>query len=431
LFRSLQKGSKPEEPDRKLLENVWGEVPQQQTTAIMGPSGAGKTSLLNILAGRAASRGRVTIDSDVRLNNFAVDPKDMKVRKHIAFVAQDDSLQVTSTPREAIYFSAKLRLPRDTPERNLEKLVTKMIKELGLIHCADTYVGGALVKGISGGERKRTSVGVELVVKPAMVFLDEPTSGLDSFSAVQLCQVLKKVANAGASVLFTIHQPASEIFNSFDRLILMNKGRVMYQGAVTEVPSFFAQRGHACPTNYNPADWIMNVAQSIPEDQLNQAGFFPKDTRPIEAPFKGDEAEGRDALGITLTDRHASGRYDDSPVGMGTQVQMLFTRELKNIARDTASIGARFGLTIFLSILVGIIFLNVGKSDSAIISVRVISFFFFWGSHKTNVLVLRDEIKEDGWFLEFSFASRVFVLSWLLTTPGMLWFVSFSSSLLE
>jgi hypothetical protein len=145
-------------------------------------------------------------------------------------------------------------------------------------------VGGALIKGISGGERKRTSVGVELVVKPALVFLDEPTSGtstknkhllfrplcslhimsvlfvtkgLDSFSAVQLCQVLKKVANAGASVLFTIHQPASEIFNTFDHVILMNKGRVMYQGAVTEVPSYFGERGHPNPPNYNPADWIM------------------------------------------------------------------------------------------------------------------------------------------------------------------------------
>ena len=124
----------------------------------------------------------------------------------------------------------------------------------GLTHCADTYVGGALLKGISGGERKRTSVGVELVVKPAMVFLDEPTSGLDSFSAVQLCQVLKKVANAGSSVLFTIHQPASEIFRSFDRLILMNKGRVMYQGSVQGIPGYFAERGNPVPPNYNPAD---------------------------------------------------------------------------------------------------------------------------------------------------------------------------------
>lgn len=82
-------------------------------------------------------------------------------------------------------------------------------------------------------------------------------SGLDSFSAVQLCQVLKKVANAGASVLFTIHQPSSEIFNSFDRLILMNQGRVMYQGSVDDVPSYFGARGHSNPQNYNPADWIM------------------------------------------------------------------------------------------------------------------------------------------------------------------------------
>jgi ABC-type multidrug transport system ATPase subunit len=318
---------------------------------------------LNILAGRATSRGRVHIHSDVRLNNFSVDPADINVRKHIAFVAQDDSLQVTSTPREAIYFSAKLRLPRSTPEENLEKLVVRMLDELGLNHCADTIVGGALIKGISGGERKRTSVGVELVVKPAMVFLDEPTSGLDSYSAVQLCQVLKKVANAGSSVLFTIHQPASEIFNSFDRMILMNKGRVMYQGPVTDVPNYFRERGHPNPPNYNPADWIMNVAQSIPIPELDRQGFFPKDERNLPAAFT-DKADGKDELGRTLTVHHASGDFDDSPVGMMTQVTMLFTRELKNVKRDKVALGARFGLTIFLSVLIGIIFLDVGEAPN-------------------------------------------------------------------
>jgi len=349
------------EPDRKLLDNVWGEVPAKETTAVMGPSGAGKTSLLNILAGRAASRGRVTIESDVRLNNYSVDPTNIRVRKQIAFVAQDDSLQVTATPREAIRFSAKLRMPRTTTDHQLDKLTTRMITELGLTHCADTIVGGALIKGISGGERKRTSVGVELVVKPALVFLDEPTSGLDSFSAVQLCQVLKKVANAGASVLFTIHQPASEIFNSFDHLILMNKGRVMYQGPVPDVPAYFGARGHPNPPNYNPADWIMNVAQSVPIEELNKAGFFPKDERDVGEPFEG--GDGKDELGITLTGRRAAKDYDESPVGVFTQTQMLFTREFVNLKRDTASLGARFGLTIFLSILIGIIFLHVGETD--------------------------------------------------------------------
>ena len=165
----------------------------------MGPSGAGKTSLLNILAGRAASRGRLHISADLRLNNYEVDPTNLEVRKQIAFVAQDDSLQVTSTPREAIKFSAKLRLPRAMTDEQLDSLTARLLEELGLTHCADTIVGGALIKGISGGERKRTSVGVELVTKPALVFLDEPTSGLDSFSAVQLCQVLKKVANAASA----------------------------------------------------------------------------------------------------------------------------------------------------------------------------------------------------------------------------------------
>ena len=143
---------------------MWGEVPKTQTTAIMGASGAGKTSLLNILSGRVRKSGRVKVEADVRLDNYSVDPTSIKVRKSIAFVAQDDSLQITATPREAIKFSAKLRLPRTITDAAIDLLVNTMISELGLESCADTIVGGPLIKGISGGERKRTSVGVELVV---------------------------------------------------------------------------------------------------------------------------------------------------------------------------------------------------------------------------------------------------------------------------
>lgn len=162
-------------PSMKILDGVWGEVPSKQTTAIMGPSGSGKTSLLNILGGRAKSGGRVKVQADVRLNNFIVDPTKLEVRKEIAFVQQDDSLQVAATPRESIMFSAKLRLPRSTTKEELVALTNRMLRELGLVKCADTFVGGSLLKGISGGERKRTSVGVELVVKPSMLFLDEPS----------------------------------------------------------------------------------------------------------------------------------------------------------------------------------------------------------------------------------------------------------------
>mgnify|MGYP001801405151 CR=1 FL=1 len=229
----------------------------------MGGSGAGKSSLLNVLSGRTQTRGNVRVESNIRLDNYGVDPTNIKMRQRIAFGAQDDSLQFTATPREAIRFSAKLRLGRKMNNDQLDELTEVMLEELGLMACADTIVGGPLLKGISGGERKRTSVGVELVVKPAMVFLDEPTSGLDSFSAVQVCQLLQKVAHAGASVMFTIHQPSSRIFREFDHLILMKKGRVMYSGSVNSIHDYFAERNYPCPDDHNPADWIMVRSENI------------------------------------------------------------------------------------------------------------------------------------------------------------------------
>jgi ABC-type multidrug transport system ATPase subunit len=132
----------------------------------------GKTSLLNILAGRCKSNGTIDVESEIRMQQYLVDPTSITVRKQIAFVAQDDSLSLTATPREAIRFSAKLRLPRITTDEEIEVLTGKMLSELGLDDCSDTIIGGELIKGISGGERKRTSVGVELVTKPSLVFLD-------------------------------------------------------------------------------------------------------------------------------------------------------------------------------------------------------------------------------------------------------------------
>lgn len=351
---------------RQLLQEIWGEVPRREITAIMGPSGSGKTSLLNILSGRTKSKGNLTISADVRLNNYAVDPTSLEVRKQIAFVAQDDSLMATATPREAIRFSAKLRLNRETTEDELDTLTNRMLDALGLNHCADTYIGSALMKGISGGERKRTSVGVELVTKPAIIFLDEPTSGLDSYSATQVIDLLHKVANAGTSVLFTIHQPSSEIFNAFDHLILLNKGRVMYQGPVQAVPTYFENCRHPVPPNYNPADWIMSIAQQVPENQLDEDGFFPKDNRQLGTKLIGGE-NGVDALGFTShssKDGSFNNKMGIKAPGFFVQTAMLYKRETRNIFRDKASLGARFGITIFLNVLFGVIFKDVGRNSN-------------------------------------------------------------------
>mmetsp|Transcript_2505 Transcript_2505/g.4079 ORF Transcript_2505/g.4079 Transcript_2505/m.4079 type:complete len:741 (+) Transcript_2505:127-2349(+) len=357
------KAKNSKQPERKLLNSVWGEVPPGEITAIMGPSGAGKTSLLNILAGRSKSNKTLDVQSEIRMQDYIVDTTNIAVRKQIAFVAQDDSLSFTATPREAIRFSAKLRLPRITTDQEIEVLTNKMLSELGLLDCADTVIGGELIKGISGGERKRTSVGVELVTKPSLVFLDEPTSGLDSFSAMQVIKVLKKIANAGCSVLFTIHQPSSDVFNSFDRLILLNKGMVMYQGPVKDVPAFFAMHNHPMPPNYNPADHIMEVAQQYSQEQLLREGFFAKDERNLpDAIVPKEEKELLKSLGVSAHEDISDDEWKH--VGFGTESLMLLKRELIHTTRNKKGVGARFAFTTFLSLLVGNIFFGVGNPSS-------------------------------------------------------------------
>lgn len=144
----------------------------------------GKTSLFNILAGRAHSKGRIEISADIRLGKAKIDPnKSINVRSILAFVSQEDALHEPSTPRQALRFSARLRLSRTTTDQEIDELVDNYIEELGLASCADSIIGGGLQKGISGGEKRRVSIGVELVSQPDIIFLDEPTSGLDSFAA--------------------------------------------------------------------------------------------------------------------------------------------------------------------------------------------------------------------------------------------------------
>jgi ABC-type multidrug transport system ATPase subunit len=160
--------------DKVILRKVSGHVGSNQVCAILGPSGSGKTTLLNVLAGRSSSRPP-NVKVSVHMEADGVKTNPVSFRKNVAYVMQDDALMATATPREALLFSATLRL--SVSEEARTKRVEEMLGELDLLGCADVYIGGPLVKGISGGQRKRTAVGVELVTKPGLVFLDEPTSG--------------------------------------------------------------------------------------------------------------------------------------------------------------------------------------------------------------------------------------------------------------
>jgi len=301
------------------------------------------------------------IDADhVTWNGRALDVTDLGTRQTIAFVAQDDSLPVTSTPREAIMFSARLRLDKHKTMEEISEITETMLAQLHLLACADTLVGGALLKGISGGERKRTSVGVELVTRPKLVFLDEPTSGLDSFNALELLRVLQQVASTGSAVMLTIHQPSSEIWETFDRLMLLKKGKVMYEGRRELVNEKFSACGYPLPPDYNPADWIMYCAQSATMETLEKAGFFP--VNDFSAHGKKLQQDNAKALASQVSKLDAAAPPSDR-VGFKTQVKWLFARELKHLKRNTHPLRTRTAMTVVISLLCGVLFFEAAKQS--------------------------------------------------------------------
>lgn len=161
------------------------------------------------------------------------------------------------TVTECLIFAGRLKLRGSY--RTILKRVKEVISELKLQKCQDTKIGGPLVRGVSGGERKRTSIGVEMITDPNLIFLDEPTTGLDSFTATNVVELLMELAEKGRTVIATIHQPNSDIFEMFDQLMLMAKGKIIYHNEASKAVDFFKEQNFACPDLNNPADYFMTM----------------------------------------------------------------------------------------------------------------------------------------------------------------------------
>jgi ABC-type multidrug transport system ATPase subunit len=231
---------------KTILDGLCGHAAPASMLAIMGSSGSGKTTALRMLSFRTDHPGEMT--GTLKVNGEELSASDQAAfSRKVAYVMQDDLMLETQTPRETIAFSAALRLPASIGRAEHKALVDTIIQVLRLERCADTLIGNSATGGISGGERKRVSIGCEMVTNPAVILLDEPTSGLDAYTALSVMMTLNDVARAGRTIITTIHQPASEIFDTFNSLLLLHQGRDAFFGAAKDAISHFEQLGVVCP----------------------------------------------------------------------------------------------------------------------------------------------------------------------------------------
>ncbi|VUZ51917.1 unnamed protein product [Hymenolepis diminuta] len=239
---------------KKVVLNGVSGIMRPGVNAIMGPTGCGKSSLLDVLAGRKDPRyltGEVLIDGHPQ-------PKHFKCIS--GYVVQDDILMGTLTVRESLYLAAMLKRKKDYTRAETKEKVNEILEELGLSKIADNKVGTELIRGISGGERKRTSIGMEIIADPSVLFLDEPTTGLDAFTAGSVIQTLKTLSRRGRTIILSIHQPKYSIYKLFDSLTLMSNGRIIYHGTARKEPvNYFSKLGYVIEDHNNPPDFFLDI----------------------------------------------------------------------------------------------------------------------------------------------------------------------------
>ena len=239
-----------------ILRNVNCSFVPGHLSAIMGPSGAGKTTLLNVLTDNAGGKleGKIRVNGADRPRGF---------QTYFNLIPQSDILLAALTPSESLMYAAELRLPSSMSRKRKRALVEKVLRQLSIWECKDVMTGDHDRKGISGGQRKRTSIAIELLTSPSILFVDEPTSGLDSKTAEDVVEILKKIATEeGRTVVCTIHQPSYQIFERFDALTLLVQGEVAFTGLMSNVEPYFAsQLKRVVPARQNPADFFMRELQ--------------------------------------------------------------------------------------------------------------------------------------------------------------------------
>ncbi|KAG8737551.1 hypothetical protein FRC10_008064 [Ceratobasidium sp. 414] len=374
-------GSPSKEKTKAILSSLSGSVRAGQMLAILGPSGAGKTTLISILAGRGGAMGG-RVSGDV---GFVSEREGAVGRVKVGFVDQMDVLPATLTVFEALLFAARLRMPETTPDSDKKARVETVIRQLGLAEVADSRIGGegSTGRGLSGGERRRVSIALEIVAGVEVLVLDEPTSGLDSVSAAKVAQVLADLAHDPenpVAVVASIHQPSSRLYHQFDSVLLLARGRQVYfgPGGTAPVRAFAGAGVRPMEEGYNVADYLLEIASedvqglsvagrasgvATPRKSDVRMRIHTERVRESVAESERNSNEKSETSAGVLMGRH-KGRGRKYAATFLTQVEVLCGREWKNLKRDKTLFLMHLAVACVLGIFTGGLYFHVKTTIS-------------------------------------------------------------------
>ncbi|KAK9811462.1 hypothetical protein WJX72_004287 [[Myrmecia] bisecta] len=365
--RAVAQQASPPAKRKAILTNVSGRIRVGELVGVLGPSGCGKTTLLSILAGSVSNIGsRSRITGSISMDGAAHDTC------QVAHVPQDDFLLPTLTVSECLRYSALLRLPGSVTAHDVQRRVHEVLEELGLTYVARSQVGGSGgIRGVSGGERRRVTIGMELIINPPVMILDEPSSGLDSFTALNLMYTLKQVAAAGRIVLLSFHQPSPAMFSLLDQALLMADGRLVFTGSPVGAEPFFAQAGLPVPGHTPVAEHMLNCVSDPAMLSQLLAYVDSEDTQPSldSAASKAVDVEIASQPEVS-TSHHchqeqqapppSTGRSKRHQASFQREMAVLFWRSCTEIIRNPTLLALHCGMSVAMGLLAGGIFNQLG-----------------------------------------------------------------------
>lgn len=352
---------------RFLLNNVSGEAKPGRLLAIMGPSGSGKTTLLNVLAGQLMASPRLHLSGLLEVNGK---PSSNKAYK-FAYVRQEDLFFSQLTVRETLSLATELQLPEILSVEERDEYVNSLLFKLGLVSCADSNVGDAKVRGISGGEKKRLSLACELIASPSVIYADEPTTGLDAFQAEKVMETLRQLAQDGHTVICSIHQPRGSVYFKFDDIVLLTEGKLVYAGPARDEPlAYFSRFGYTCPDHVNPAEFLADLI-SVDYSSAESVYLSQKRIDSLAESFLQQSSTILYASPLISREGYKKSKLQKRTIvkkkgGWWRQFWLLLRRAWMQASRDGPTNKVRARMSIASAIIFGSVFWRMGRSQTSI-----------------------------------------------------------------